>query len=406
LTAAPLEEDVGAATASKGRAARAIALALVALAALPVAAGAAVPEVGQTVVRRGPGIATDLYAFGGGVDIQADVDGDLLAGGGRVVTGKQVLGNVIVAAGSIQVAGHVVRSVRAAGGAITISGHVGRNLSLAGGSVVITPEARIDGRARVAGGEVRVAGVITRKLHAVAAVIVLAGEIQGDVDLVAQEIEVLPTASIKGNLTYWSPRDARIDPKAKIQGTVTHNLPELPRTIARTGTALFTVQRILFMMGLMVLGIALYLLFPGFTVLASRTIGSDPIKSLALGVLLATAVPVAAILSMLTILGIPLGLIIFVIYSVALLAGFLLTAFHLGDVGAHALLRKGARSRPVRVAFLVAALAVLLLARQVPYVGGAVVVVAVLVGLGALSVHVWRHWGDPESPARRRRAVR
>ncbi len=403
--AAQLEEEVLAA-ACRGRAARAVALALVALAALPVPAAAAGPEVGQAMVRRGPGVATDLYAFGGGVDIQADVDGDLVAGGGRVVTGKQVLGNLIVAAGSVQVAGHVARSVRAAGGAITISGHVGRNLSLAGGSVVLTPEARIDGRARVAGGEVRVAGVITRKLHAVAAVIVLAGEVQGDVDLVAQEIEVLPTARITGNLTYWSPRDARIDPKATIQGTVTHNLPELPRKVARTGTALVTIQRILFMMGLMVLGIALYLLFPAFTVLASRTIGSDPVKSLALGVLLATAVPVVAILSMLTILGIPLGLIIFVAYSVALLTGFLLTAFHLGDVGAHALVRKGARSRPVRAAFLVMALAVLLLARRVPYVGGVVVVAAVLLGLGALSVHIWRHWGDPESRARRTGAGR
>src|SRR3990172_11860321 len=199
---------------------------------------------------------------------------------------------------------------------------------------------------------------------------VVAGAMQGDVELVAQEIEVLPTARIKGSLTYWRRRDAKIDRRAKIQGRVTHNLPELPRWLARTGTALVTVSRLLFMAGLIVTGIALYLLFPDFTVLASHTIGSDPIKSLGIGLLLVVAMPAIAILTMLTILGIPLGLILFVFYFAALLVGFLVTAFFLGDVGARAFLRRGRPSRTVRVLCLILALAVLALANQLPIAGG------------------------------------
>ncbi len=376
-----------------------LAVATLALVAPAPAARAADPQVGQTVVKSGPAVASDLYAFGGGVDIQADVEGDLIAAGGRVVTTGRVQRNLIVAAGSVVAGGHVLRNVRAGGGAVTISARVGRNLNAGGGTVVLTPEAVIDGRARLVAGEVRVAGTIAKHLYAAGAVIVLAGEIQGDVELVAQEIEVLPTARIKGSLTYWSPRDAKIDRKAKIQGRVTHNLPELPRSLARTGTALLTVSRLLFMAGLIVTGIALYLLFPDFMVLASHTIGSDPAKSLGIGLLLVVAMPVAAILTMLTILGIPLGLILFVLYFAALLVGFLVTAFFLGDVGARTFLRRGRRSRTVRVLWLIMALAALALVNQLPFVGVALMAAAVLVGLGAMSLHVWRNWGGPEMAA-------
>ena len=374
-------------------------LALTILAALLVPATrarAADPQVGQTVVQSGPAVASDLYAFGGGVDIQADVQGDLVAAGGRVVTAGRVQGDLIVAAGSVDLGGTVNRNVRGAGGAVTISGHVGRNLNVGGGTVVLTPDAVIDGHARLVGGEIRMAGKVASKLYAAAAVIVLGGEVQGDVELVAQEIEVLPTARIKGTLTYWSPRDATIDRQAKIQGGVIHNLPELPRALTRTGTALVTVSRLLFMAGLIVTGVALYLIFPGFTTLAAHTIGTDPLRSLGIGFFLVVGMPVIAILTMLTILGIPLGLLLFVFYFAALLVGFLITAFFLGDVGSRSFLREGRRSRLTRVLWLILALAVLALANQVPYLGGTLMAAAVLLGSGAMSLQIWRHWDDPD----------
>jgi cytoskeletal protein CcmA (bactofilin family) len=378
------------------RAARIFTLGLFALCAVAVPARSAEgPEVGETVVKRGR-IASDLYAFGGDVDVGADVNGDLIAGGGRVTVSHRVQGDLIVGAGSVTIGGLIGKSIRATGGAVTITGRVGRNANVAGGTITIAPEAVIGGSAQLAGGELHIAGSIGRKLRAVGAVVVLAGEVANDVEVAGQEIEVRPTARIKGKLTYWSPREARIDPRAMISGRVTHNLPELPRQLARTGTALVTVSRGLFMAGLTVIAIALFLIFPRFTVRASRTIGSDPVKSLGMGVLLFAAIPVLAILSMITILGIPLGIIIFVGYSIALLMGFVLTAFYLGDVGAQAFMGTNAAKHLVRVAFLVAALGVLLLARQIPIIGAVVIVVAVLLGLGALSLHVWRHWADPE----------
>jgi len=378
------------------RAARVVVLGLLAISALTVPARAVEgPEVAETIVKRGR-IASDLYAFGGGVDVGADVSGDLIAAGGRVVVSHLVQGDLIVGAGSVTVDGRIEKSVRAAAGAVTIAGRVGRNANVAAGTITIAPEAVIRGSAQLAGGELHIAGSIGRKLRAAGAVVVLAGEVANDVEVAGQEIDVLPTARIKGKLTYWSPREARIDPQAVISGRVTHNLPELPRQIARTGTALVTVSRVLFMAGLTAIAVVLYLIFPRFTVRASHTIGSDPVRSLALGLLLFAAIPLLAILSMITILGIPLGIIIFVCYSIALLVGFVLAAFYLGDVGAQAFMGTDATKHAVRVLFLVLALGVLFLARHIPFIGALVIVVAVLLGLGAMSLYARRQVAGTE----------
>jgi hypothetical protein len=376
------------------RTTRTIALGLLIFCAAVLPAPAAErPEVGETIVKRGR-IASDLYAFGGGVDVGADVNGDLIAGGGLVTISHQVHGDLIVGAGSVVVGGVVEKGVRAAGGSVTIAGRVGRNINIVGGCIIIGPEAVVGGHAQLAGGEVRVAGVIGRKLRVAGAVVVLGGEVAGNVEVVAQEIEVLPSARIRGKLVYWSPRPARIDPQATISGHVTHNLPELPSRIARTGTAIVTVSRASFMAGLTVIAVALFLAFPRFTVRAARTVGSDPLKSLGMGLLLFAAIPVFAILSMITILGIPLGLLIFLGFSVALLLGFVLVAFYLGDVGAQAFMGRRSGERLVRVAFLILALGILLLARQIPVIGAVLIVVTVILGLGAMSLYVWRRRAD------------
>ena len=107
-------------------------------------------------------------------------------------------------------------------------------------------------------------------------------------------------------------------------------------------------------------------------------------------------IPVLAVVCMITILGIPLGLVIFVVYSIALLLGFVLTAFYVGDVGAQAFMGRNARRRRVRVVLLVLALDLLLLARHVPLVGGSLMALAVLWGLGAMSLHGIHAWSGTE----------
>ena len=60
------------------------------------------------------------------------------------------------------------------------------------------------------------------------------GDVEGDVTLVGRQIEIGPTARIRGQLIYTTLREARIDPAARIEGPITHHRPETAARVARS----------------------------------------------------------------------------------------------------------------------------------------------------------------------------
>lgn len=346
-------------------------------------------EAGETVVKRGV-IADDLYLAGGDVDVLGEVSGDVVAAGGRVVVGRLVRGDVIVLGGSVDVTGRVLDDVRAAGGAVTIDGEVAGDAIAAGARVRLTPETKVRGRAWLAGGEVDVSGSVGRWLKAAAGRVRISGEVRGDVELAAREIEILPSARIEGDLTYYSPQPARIDPAARIAGTITHRRSALADEAAGAARTALRLSLIASLVGLMLAGTVLFLLLPGFTISAARTAVVEPWKSLGLGFALFVAVPAAAGLLMATIVGVPLGLTVMALYVVSLLLGILTAAFSLGDLGVRLLARGREVSKGVRVLSLVGALLVLYVLRMIPVVGWVILPVALLFGLGASIIATYR----------------
>jgi cytoskeletal protein CcmA (bactofilin family) len=341
-------------------------------------------EAGRTVIKGGT-VSEDLYVAGGTVRVFAEAEGDVVAAGGRVIIGQLVKGDVIVAGGSVNVRARVLDDIRAAGGDVILEGEVGGDAIAAGGNVSLAPETTIGGRAWLAGGHVEVAGSIGKELKAAGRTITIAGNVQGDVELVAQKIEILPTARIQGNLTYRSPQEAKIDPSAQIEGKVSYIQTGLRYTPMQRA-----IFRVLFFLSLMVVGIVLFLLFPNFTVSAGRTIGSDPWKSLGLGLALLVTTPFVGGLLMATVLGIPLALMLFAIYSVSLLAGFLTAVFFLGEWEVRFLRRGPELSRSWRILSIILALIGLWLIQLIPVVGCVVLFLALLFGIGALGLQTYR----------------
>jgi cytoskeletal protein CcmA (bactofilin family) len=347
-------------------------------------------EAGPAVVIRGT-LTDNIYVAGGTVDVRGDVQRDLVAAGGTIDIGQLVEGDVSVAGGSVRLSGRVGDDVRAAGGTVLVGGEVGGDVVAAGGTVTLAPETRIDGRVWLGGGRVVVAGRIGRELRVAAAAVSVAGEVGGDVHIAARTIEVLPTARIKGDFTYTSAGPASIDRGAQIQGRVTHERSDVAERAGRLGRVVSVVARAVLLAGLIVCGAVLLLLLPGFTVSAARTIGSNPWRSLGLGVIVLVVTPIAAVALVVTIIGIPLGLTAIALYTVALVLGYLTAAVFLGELGAR-LAGRGELSTGGRMLALALALVVLALIGLVPIVGGLVVALAIVAGLGASSHQAFRRW--------------
>jgi hypothetical protein len=172
---------------------------------------------------------------------------------------------------------------------------------------------------------------------------------------------------------------------------------DLAERAARFSRVFFVIARGVLLAGLIVSGVVLVLLFPGFTISTAHTIRNHFWKSVGLGFLVFVVTPAIAILLMTTIVGIPVGRAVGALYPVALLVGYLTATIFFGDSGARLIGRRSEISTGGRMLWLVAALVILALVHLIPIIGAIVVWLVVLIGLGAAGQEAFRRWSEPRS---------
>lgn len=343
-------------------------------------------EAGETVILRGI-IEEDLYAAGRVVDIQAEVRGDVVVAGQDVSIDQSVQDDVIAAGEIVDIRATVGDDVRAVGRRVTIAGAVADHIVAAGETVRVLSSSTIGGRAWFAGQRIDVTGNIGRELKAVGKHISVAGEVGGDADLVAEHIEILPGAHIRGQLIYHSPNKPQVHDNARIDGgMIERPMPFVvePGTEDQVGVAL------VFSISLMVAGLVYFLVFPRFSIAAARTIGSDPWKSLALGLALLVTVPFVIFLLLITVVGHLVALVLLAAYLVFMLVGFFSGVFYVADRGLHMIGKREPISRGLRSAGIIITIIVLAIIQLIPILGGLISFLLLLFGLGALNLYSWR----------------
>lgn len=355
-------------------------LALLICAPLPFAYA---QQTGEAVRIQGT-ISEDVYAAGATVDVHARVHGDVIVAGGRVTVSDHVTGDVMAAGGAVAVRGDVDDDVRLAGGDVSVEGAVGGDAIAAGGNVTLGSGASVKGRAWLAGARVEVAGTVGKELRATGERIIVSGRVNGDVSLSAGTVQILDGAVIAGHLHYRSPRQAAIASGVQILGGVDYVPVKHP---AGTVLAWALGAGVIAVIGLLLTGGALYLLFPEFTYTTIATIRAEPWKCLGLGLAVFAATPVlAGALSFTLVAWLP-ALVLGALYLLLLLTGFLTGVFYVGDLVAA---RGGGASKARRLWWYALALVVVVLLGLLPIAGPLLVFVLMLLGIGALDLGVYR----------------
>lgn len=339
-------------------------------------------------------LGTDYYATGSRVEPPGAVPGDLFAAGGAVTVTQPVNGDAALAGGHIRVVGNIGEDLYAAGGNILIDGAVTGNARLAGGHIQLSPQARIQGRVTLAGGEIDIGAQVGEYVRAAAGHVRFNGSAQGDVHLTARDVEIGPAAIIHGRLLYRSARPARIDPLARITGGVQRiAIASYTERAAQVGRVVAAIAYVLGLLGLVLAGTLLILAFPRFMDAAARTLGTRPVASLVLGFALLITLPVAGILLMITLIGIPIGLLLFLLYPLALVLGYLLGAYSIGAYGVARWRPAGAGARRTHVIALLATLVALAFIGMIPFIGGFILFAVLIAGLGAFTLHAYHLYG-------------
>jgi hypothetical protein len=342
-------------------------------------------EAGETVIKRGI-IDDDLYVAGRTVDIQAEARGDVVAAGQAINIDQSVQGDVIAAGESVDIRAMVADDVRAAGRQVTITGTVGDHIVAAGETIRLLSSSTIGDYAWFAGRRVDIAGNIGGELKAAGESITLASQVKGDVELVAENIEILAGAHIHGQLIYHSPNKPLIHADAQIDGGII----EKPMPFAEPGAEDYVGTALMFGISLMIAALVYYLVFPGFSVTAASTIGNNPWKSMTLGLVLLVTVPFVIFLSLITVVGFMLALVLLAVFLVFLLAGFLTGVFYVADSGLRLFGKHEEVTRGMRSLGIIVAIVALVILQLVPLLGGLITFLLLLSGLGAMNLNIWR----------------
>lgn len=343
-------------------------------------------QVAGPDIREHGTLGDDFYAAGGRVDLKGNIDGDAIIAGGQLKIGEEIRGDATLAGGIVTLNGKVFDDVRVAGGDVDIDALISGDLVAIGGNVILQETSRVDGHAWIAAGDVTIFGEIGQNLEVAGGTVRLGGKIGGNAQIAAGRLEILPSAQISGQLSYTSANEVVISPDAVIGGPITRNLSEdhfgheFHAKDAGVGASL------VWTIGLTLTGMILFLALPRLMTRVIEQFQVTPWKSLGLGFVVLVVTPMLAILSIVLIVGAPLGLLLVAIYPITLLIAYVTAATWLGDTVLGLIGRKNPETWPWRSGALLAALLALSVVGLVPFIGGLILFLAVVGGLGAWAV--------------------
>ncbi len=362
---------------------------------------------GDTItISGGEVVDDDLYIVAGTITVDGTVNGDLWAVGNTIIVNGPVEGSVMAAGRTISINGDVGHAVRAAGETVIINSDVNGDVMVGCGQVNIASTATVGGDLLLGVGNARIDGLIEGIIKGGGGGVTISGEVRGNVDLKVENLTILPTANIQGDLVYTSEEEADIQSGARIGGATTHNLPEVKESRARDFPfVLFSGigGKVIGFLMAFIAGLVIILLVPGRLKSIADSIRTRPGPSAGWGALALFVTPIAAVIVCITIIGIPVGLIALALWGIAFYLAQIPVGLFIGRwIIGHF---RNVESKALMIGALALGLVILKLLGLIPHLVGlfsgvvgfvlvwlSIVVAVALFGMGAVvvSIRKWR----------------
>lgn len=336
----------------------------------------------------------DLYVGAGTAAVAGVVDGDLSLGGGTILYSGSTTGDVLVAGGTVNISGAIDGDLRIIGGTVTIGGKVHGDVAVIGGQVRLESTGVVDGDLLVAGGQVRIDGPVVGKVYAGGGAVRVDSVLQSDLLVAADSITIEKGSRIGGDFHYRAPQKAVIESGALVDGKTIYKesrkLSEIGTTSLRESLFAFLSLWIIlkFIMTALV-ALIIVLLFNHLAEEIIQQAVTRPWRSVLIGFALLVSIPAAALVTLITIVGAPLGILALLAYGFFLMLSIPLGAIMLGTQ----LIQYLNKSSLVVVDWRAALLGVLLytLIGFIPFLGWIAQYALMLASFGALS-HYWNEY--------------
>lgn len=366
-------------------------LALVGLLTLPLAATAASNMRSGTIASVGKDevLESSVYLAGTTVTVAGTVRGDVYCAGQNIDVTGTVEGDVICAGQSVNVSGTVEGDVRVAGQTVTVASTATRSLSAFGQSVTVTGNATVARDVTIFGTSVQLGGKVARDAVVGGQNVTLAGTVGRNVTAMTEQLALGSGARVGGDIEYTSYNQINKGAGAVVVGqTVRHDPPANQDTAPASGWIAQFWGAVYWFGAWVVLGLLLLALVPRSFQNTSAVMTKQAGWTILAGFAALIMTPIVAVMLMVTLLGIPAGIVLLILWIIAMVVACAYSGYALG---AWIVSRMGWNLKWPRVAALVVGLLVLALLMLVPILGGLISFAALIWGLGGLALAASHH---------------
>lgn len=344
------------------------------------------------------------YLAGSTINVSGKINGDLYCAGQTITISGEVTGDILCAGQTITMTGSVAGDVRLAGQTVSVSSNVRKSASLFGQTIILGRDGKIGQDATVTGQSVTIDGSIGRDLVVASASADINATIGRDVTAYTDAFHLGKNAAIGGTVDYTSPQTLTRAKGASVAGKI--NYTEATEYTGRDTDAYSPFAAIVW--SFMLLGSALIfaLIFPrvlhGTTETSAKS-APQALLAILVGFIATIVVPVAILLLMVTILGIPLGIVLLFAWLFVLALSGVFAAYFAGRVIW--------RSQTNALLIMLAGSALIVILLMIPILNVLITLLCIWYGSGVILLRLKQHFVAPQydmkkSPAKIKKVVK
>jgi cytoskeletal protein CcmA (bactofilin family) len=322
------------------------------------------------------------------------VEGDVFLFGHDASVDGHVKGDVFAFAQVLQMNGQVDGNIRAFMNTLTVRGKVAKNLLTFGERLELESDGKIGGSATSFAESFALDGGVGRDLLIFAKHLTVSGKVGGGIKAKGSLLTINSTAEVGGPIYFEGTNPAEVSAKAKLASPVEyHKMEHRPKYMQGH----YYVWRVIWTAAFILFAMVLCLIVPKF---AEETIKAAELYAapIGLGVLVFFGVPIAALISCITVVGIPLGVLTFAFWMLMVFCSELVV----GGVVGNLILGKprdtwGMIGR-IALGFIIVRI-VYTPIEQVPVAGLLVGIGIFIWGMGAISLALYRRLAPVVTPS-------
>jgi cytoskeletal protein CcmA (bactofilin family) len=334
-------------------------------------------------VAKDETIKADLYAMGDHIRMEGTIDGDFFGFGQSVEISGHVTGDVICFCQSLRISGQVDGNLRSMANNITLTGTIDRSASTVTEMMTVDPSGKIGHNLTSFTKTLTLDGNLGRDLLTMFGKGNINGSIGGSMTARGENLTINSGASIGGTAKFEGDNPADVSTNAKLASPLEFKKMAHKSHDDVRGSGYY-VWAVIWAVAYILFGLVLLSLLPGFSREASANVENVG-ASLGLGVLVFFAVPIAAVIACVTVVGLFVGLATLSLWYASLYFAQIIVGATVGQW----ILGRAADTWGL-IGRMVIGICILRVGMAVPYLGSWFKYGVIIWGVGALSLAIYR----------------